>query len=353
MSALILVIGLRAMVGLPILQYPAMQNGVVTVTTTYAGADADIIAGFITSPLENVIAQANGIDYMTSSSQTGVSTITVNLRLNYNTGDALTEISTKVSSVLSQLPNGTQQPVLETEDRLHHRRDVHRLLQHRTRENQVTDYVARVVQPKLQAVAGVQVAEILGGKNFALRAWLDPDKLAALGLTATDVATALETNDYIAGLGTTKGRLIQVKLSAATNLHSAEEFRQLIIKNVDGAVIRLKDVAEVELGSDDYDSRTSFNGKGAVYIGIQVAPSANLLSVIGEVRSILPGIFADLPTGLTGTVLYDATDFVNTSIHEVVVSLFPGGADRDAGGVRFPRLLALGVHSPSSPSRSR
>lgn len=206
---------------------------------------------FITSPLENVIAQANGIDYMTSSSQTGVSTITVNLRLNYNTGDALTEISTKVNSVLSQLPNGTQQPVLElktgsTIDAMYIAFSSTVLA-----ENQVTDYVARVVQPKLQAVAGVQVAEILGGKNFALRAWLDPDKLAALGLTATDVATALETNDYIAGIGTTKGRLIQVKLSAATNLHSAEEFRQLIIKNVDGAVIRLKDVAEVELGSDE------------------------------------------------------------------------------------------------------
>lgn len=321
-SALILVIGVRAMFALPILQYPEMQNGVVTVTTTYAGADSDIIAGFITSPLENVIAQANGIDYMTSSSQTGVSSITVNLRLNYNTGDALTEISTKVSSVLNQLPNGTQQPILalktgSTIDAMYIAFSSTVLA-----ENEVTDYVARVVQPKLQAVAGVQVAEILGGKNFAMRAWLDPDKLASLGLTATDVATALETNDYIAGVGTTKGRLIQVKLSAATNLHSVEEFRELIIKNVDGAVVRLKDVADVTLGSDDYDSRTSFDGKSAVYIGIQVAPSANLLNVVAGVREMLPTIFADLPTGLSGTVLYDATDFVNTSIHEVVSSLF-------------------------------
>lgn len=321
-SALILVIGLRAMFSLPILQYPRMQNGVVTVTTTYAGADSDIIAGFITSPLENVIAQANGIDYMTSSSQTGASSITVNLRLNYDSGKALTEISTKVSSVLNQLPAGTQQPILalktgSTIDAMYIAFSSTVLA-----ENEVTDYVARVVQPKLQAVAGVQVAEILGGKNFALRAWLDPDRMASLGLTATDVATALKANDYISGVGTTKGGLIQVKLSAATNLHSVDEFRDLIIKNVSGAVIRLKDVANVTLGSDDYDSRTSFNGKSAVYIGIQVAPSANLLDVIEGVRHTLPTIISDLPTGLSGTVLYDATDFVNTSIREVISSLF-------------------------------
>ncbi|RAI42816.1 efflux RND transporter permease subunit [Rhodoplanes roseus] len=321
-SALILVIGLRAMFSLPILQYPQMQNGVVTVTTTYAGADSDIIAGFITSPLENVIAQANGIDYMTSSSQTGVSAITVNLRLNYDTGKALTEISTKVSSVLNQLPSGTQQPILalkvgSTIDAMYigFSSDI-------LAENQVTDYVARVVQPELQAVSGVQLAEILGGKNFALRAWLDPDKLAALGLTATDVATALETNDYISGVGTTKGRLVQVKLSAATNLRSVAEFKNLVIKNVSGAIVRLSDVANVTLGSDDYDSRTSFNGKSAVYIGIQVAPTADLLDVIRGVREVLPAIFADLPTGLTGTVLYDSTDYVNTSIAEVIRSLF-------------------------------
>ncbi|MBB5046066.1 multidrug efflux pump [Rhodopseudomonas rhenobacensis] len=321
-SALILVIGLRAMFSLPILQYPQMQNGVVTITTTYAGADSDIIAGFITSPLENVIAQANGIDTMTSSSQTGVSAITVHLRLNYDSGNALTEISTKVSSVLNQLPAGTQQPILAlkmgaTIDAMYIAFSSTVLA-----ENEVTDYVARVVQPKLQAVAGVQVAEILGGKNFALRAWLDPDKMASLGLTATDVASALKTNDYISGVGTTKGRLVQVKLSAATNMQSVQAFRDLIIKTVGGAVIRLKDVANVSLGSDDYDSRTSFNGKSAVYIGIQVAPSANLLDVIQGVRQTLPGILSDLPSGLSGTVLYDATQFVNTSIREVVISLF-------------------------------
>lgn len=325
-SALILVIGLRAMFALPVLQYPRMQNGVVTITTTYAGADAGIIAGFITTPLEQAIAQASGIDYMVSSSITGVSTITVNLRLNYDPGKALTEISTKVNSVLNQLPSGTQQPILalkvgQTIDAMYIGFSSTVLS-----ENQVTDYVARVVQPRLQAVPGVQVAEILGGKNFALRAWLDPDKLAAYGLTATDVSNALQANDYIAGVGTTKGRLVQMNLSAATNMTSVAQFENLIIKTVNGAVIRLRDVANVTLGADDYDSKTSFNGKSAVYVGIQVAPAANLLDVIGRVRQALPDIFADLPTGLTATVLYDSTEFVNSSIDEVIRSLFEAAA---------------------------
>src|SRR5579864_4898580 len=204
-SLMLLALGLRAMSSLPILQYPRTQNAVVTVTTTYYGADPDVIAGFITTPLENAIAQANGIDYMTSTSQSGVSTITINLRLNYDADKALTEISTKVSSVLNQLPSGSQQPVLtvqvgQTIDAMYigFNSDV-------LSRNQITDYLVRVVQPKLQAVPGVQTAEILGQKVFALRAWLDPQKLAAFGLTATDVSQALTANDYISGIGNTKG----------------------------------------------------------------------------------------------------------------------------------------------------
>ncbi|MDQ0456772.1 efflux RND transporter permease subunit [Rhizobium paknamense] len=324
-SALILVLGLKSMTTLPILQYPRTQNAIVTVTTTYAGADSDIIAGFITTPLENAIAQANGIDYMTSTSKTGTSTITVNLRLNYDSGKALTEINTKVNSVINQLPSSAEQPVLtlkvgQTIDSMYlgFKSDV-------LAPNQVTDYLTRVVQPKLQAVQGVQTAELLGAKKFALRAWLDPIKLAAYGLSASDVKTALTTNDYISGLGTTKGQLVQVNLSSSTNLHSLDEYRNLVVKQTNSAIIRLKDVANVTLGSDDYDSATSFNGQSAVYIGIQVAPSANLLDVINGVKAVLPEIKAQLPAGLTGEVIYDSTDFVNSSIDEVIHTLFEAG----------------------------
>ncbi|MCM2292668.1 efflux RND transporter permease subunit [Allorhizobium sp. BGMRC 0089] len=324
-SLLILVLGLKSMFSLPILQYPRTQNAIVTVTTTYAGADSDIIAGFITTPLENAIAQANGIDYMTSTSQTGTSTITVNLRLNYDSGKALTEINTKVNSVINQLPSGAQQPTLtlkvgQTIDAMYmgFSSDV-------LDANQVTDYLTRVVQPKLQAVEGVQTAELLGAKKFALRAWLDPVKMAAYGLSASDVKTALTSNDYISGLGTTKGNLIQVNLSSSTNLHTLAEYKNLIVKQVNNATIHLSDIANVTLGSDDYDSATSFNGKRAVYIGIQVAPTANLLNVINGVKAVFPEIKAQLPSGIDGQIIYDSTDFVNSSINEVIHTLFEAG----------------------------
>ena len=320
-SLMILALGLRAIGSLPVLQYPRTENAVVTVTTTYYGADPDVIAGFITTPLENAIAQANGIDYMTSASQSGVSVITVYLRLNYDADKALTEISTKVSSVLNQLPSGSQQPVLtvkvgQTIDAMYLGFDSDVLSR-----NKITDYLTRVVQPKLQAVPGVQTAEILGGQNFALRAWLDPTKLAAYGLTATDVSTALAQNDYISGLGTTKGEMVQATLTASTGLHTEDEFANLIIKHVNGAIVRLKDVANVTLGADNYETEVAFDGKPAVYVGIQVAPTANLLDVIAGVHKIFPEIHAQLPNGLRGAIVYDSTDFVNSAIKDVVRTL--------------------------------
>jgi multidrug efflux pump len=316
-SLLILVIGLRAAGSLPILQYPRTENAVVTVTTIYYGADPDVVAGFITTPLENAIAQSNGIDYMSSTSQSGTSTITVFLRLNYDADKALTEINAKINSVLNQLPSGTQQPTLtlklgETIDSLYIGFDSDALA-----PNQITDYLVRVVQPKLQAVPGVQTAELLGAKYLALRAWLDPAKLAAYGLTGTDVSTALSQNDFIAGVGATKGQMVQVNLTASTSLHTADEFANLVLKQANGAIVRLKDVADVTLGGDDYDTAVAFDGKQAVYVGIQVAPAANLLDVIKRVRQVFPGIQAQLPQGLNAAIVYDSTAFVNSSINEV------------------------------------
>jgi multidrug efflux pump len=201
-SLLILVVGARAFSALPVLEYPKTENAIITVTTTYYGADADVIAGFITTPLENAISQANGIDYMTSVSQTGVSTITLNLRLNYDSNRAMTEVNAKINSVLNQLPSGTQQPTMTVKVGQSLDAMIIGFASDQLGPNQITDYLTRNVQPAFQAVPGVQTAEFLGPKNFALRAWLDPQKLAAYKLTANDVTTALANNDYIAGVNT-------------------------------------------------------------------------------------------------------------------------------------------------------
>ena len=320
-SALILVLGVRALSDLAIRQYPKTENAIVTVTTAYYGADAQTIAGFITQPLEQAISQAQGIDYLSSSSVSGLSTITATLRLNYDANRALIQIQTQVSSVRNQLPPQAQQPVMnvqvgETIDAMYmgFRSDV-------LPANSITDYLARVVKPKLDALQGVQTAEILGGRQFALRAWLDPVRLAAHNVTASDVYQALASNNYLAAVGTTKGQMVSVDLTAGTDLHSVDEFKQLAIKQKDGAIVRLEDVANVVLGAEDYDANVSFSGKLAVFIGIKVAPDANILDVAQRVRNAMPDIQAQLPTGLSGEIVYDGTTFITSSIREVVKTL--------------------------------
>ncbi len=320
-SLAIMVLGLRSFGALQVLAYPKTENGIVTVSTAYPGADPESIAGFITTPIETAVAQANGIDYMTSVSQSGVSTITVNLRQNYDTSKAASEINIKVNSILNQLPLGALQPTItvkvgQTTDAMYIGFRSQTLA-----SNQITDYLTRVVVPQIQAIAGVQTAEIIGGQTFSLRAWLDPKKLASYGLTATDVYAALGSNDYISAVGNTKGEMVQVTLTSTSNLHSLKEFQDLIVKQINGSNIRLSDVAEVTLGADSYESKVRFDGKNGVFIGIQIAPTANLLTVIQGVRATLPEIKSQLPQGLEVNVAYDSTIFVNASIHEVAITL--------------------------------
>ena len=321
-SLLIFVLGLRSIGMLPIEQYPSTESAVVTVATTYTGADPATIAAFITTPLENSIAQAEGIDYLTSSSTQGSSSIQANLRLNYDAETAVSDINTKVNAVLNQLPKESQLPVItvatgETIDSMYigFYSDV-------LSANDITDYLIRVVQPQLQAVDGVQLAEILGGWTFALRVWLDPVKLAGFGITPADVARVLASNDFIAAAGRTDGNMFIVNLTANTNLVDIESFKKLIIKAENGVITRMGDVARVTLGSTSYDTQVKFDGKIAVYVGIKVAPSANLLQVVQAIRNIYPSIEEQLPEGLNGKIVYDSTLYVQSSINEVVSSLF-------------------------------
>lgn len=320
-SLMILVLGLRSMFGLPVRQYPKTENATVTVTTVYYGANPDVIAGFITTPIEAAVAQAQGIDYLTSSSSSGVSTVTATLQLNYDSNRALSEINTKVQSVLNQLPAEAQQPTLTVQIGEAIAAMYMGFNSTTIPSNKVTDYMVRVVQPKLQTIAGVKQAELIGGRQFALRAWLDPQKLAAVDLTATDVYTALANNNYLSALGTTKGQMVSVDLTAGTDLHSVEEFKELVIKQKGTSLVRLKDVANVTLGAESYDSGTRFDGKQSVFIGIQVAPDANVLSVVKNVRAAFPELVSQLPEGLHGEIVYDSTEYINSSISEVEKTL--------------------------------
>lgn len=321
-SLLILALGMRSLNLLAVRQFPYTENAVITVATTFTGADPAVVAGFITTPLENSISQASGIDYMTSTSTANSSTIQLYLTLNYDANKAIADVNARVNAVLNQLPAGTLLPVVtvavgETIDSMYmgFYSDV-------LATNQITDYLIRVVQPKLQAIDGVKNAEILGAKQYALRAWLDPVKLAGYGLTPADISAALASNDIISTAGRTDGSMVTMNITANTNLTTPEQFRNMVIKAANGAIIRLKDVSTVSLGATNYDTSVSFNGQTAVYIGIQVAPNVNILSVIDDVKAIFPGILQQLPEGLHGKIVYDTTEFVNSAIHEVEKSLF-------------------------------
>ncbi|MDX8412454.1 MAG: efflux RND transporter permease subunit [Mariprofundales bacterium] len=320
-SLLIMVLGMQAIISMPIRQYPETQNAVVTVSTVYFGADAKSVAGFITQPLEGAIAQAEGIDYLSSISVNGASTITATLRLNYDSNRALTDINAKVNGVLNHLPPEAQQPIIsvhvgETIDAMYMG-----FFSKVLPSNNVTDYLMRVVKPQLDGIEGVQQAEIIGARQFALRAWLDPARMAAYGVSASEVYAALAANNYLAALGSSKGQMVSVSLNAATSLHSVNEFKQLAIKQSNGAIVRLNDVANVVLGAEDYNLTTAFGGEKSVFIGIKVAPEANVLEVVQRVRDAFPAIQGQMPSGLSGKIVYDGTKFIDSSIHEVIKTL--------------------------------
>lgn len=321
-SLLITIAGLQAIRSLNVRQYPRSENAAVTVTTVYVGASADLVRGFVTTPLERAIAAADGIDYIESQSALGLSTIKVRLKLNYDSTKALAEISSKVDQVRNDLPPEAEVPVINIESAdsafasayLSFSSDA--LLQ-----NEITDYLTRVVQPRLAAVEGVQRADILGARTFAMRIWLKPERMAAFNVSPAQVRQALAANNYLAPLGQTKGALIQVNLTANTNLQTVEEFRQLVIRQQDGALVRLADIADVMLGAEDYTQEVRFSGQTAVFMGIWSLPNANALDVIQRIRQEMEVIQGDLPQGISARVAYDATEYIQDAINEVIKTL--------------------------------
>src|ERR1700733_11674515 len=321
-NLLILIAGLQSIRSLSVRQYPRSDISLVQVTTVYVGANADLVRGFITTPLERVIASADGIDYMESTSAQGLSTIIVHLKLNYDTNAALTQIQAKVAQVKNDLPPESQVPVidLQTADQEFAAMYIGFAAKDLD-ENQITDYLTRVVQPKLSAVSGVQRADILGNRTFAMRVWLKPDQMAARGVSPSDIKDALSKNNYLSALGSTKGSMVSVNLIANTDLRTPDDFKQMVIKQENGVVVRLGEVADVQLGAENYDQDVRFNGETATFMGIWVLPTANSLDVIKAVRKTLPAIQEQLPAGMKLGIPYDSTAYIQDAINEVLHTL--------------------------------
>lgn len=320
-SMLIFLFGINSIYKMQIRQYPKMENTVITIMTGYPGADAELIAGFITTPLESAVASAEGIDYMTSSSQQGLSTITLNIKLNFDPQIAFTDVMSKVQQTLNQLPKESQQPVILKKS------DSSTALMYISLDSkdmtpqQITDYATRVVQPQLQTVDGVAKADILGGQTYSMRIFMNPIKMAALNVTPADVSAVLASNNFLTAAGSTKSEYVAINVTAKTDLNNVGEFERLIVKSDKGSIIRLRDIAKVELGSQNYDSSVTFNSKKAVFISITPTPTANPLTVINDARKLFPSIVREFPPSLTGTIVYDATAFIRASIHEVMETI--------------------------------
>jgi multidrug efflux pump len=322
LSLLILVAGLQSIRNLNVRQYPRSDIATITVKTFFVGAAADLVRGFVTTPLERAIASADGIDYLESQSAQGLSIITVHLKLNYDTNAALTQIQSKLAQVRNDLPPEAQAPTIELQMSDSQYAIMYISFDSDTMDpSQVTDYLTRVVQPKLTAIGGVQKADILGARLFAMRIWLKSDRLAALNISPSQVQAALAANNYLSALGTTKGSMTLIDLIANTDLHTPQEFAQLVVRQQNNAIVRLSDIADVELGAEDYDMDVRFNGQKAVFMGIWVMPTANSLDVIDGVRAALPEIQKQLPVGMKMDVPYDGTRYIRDALHEVVHTL--------------------------------
>jgi multidrug efflux pump len=319
----IIIAGLQALRSLNVRQYPKLESATVTVRTPYVGASAELVRGFITTPLERSIAAADGINFIESQSIQGLSTISARLKLNFPASEALADISARVNQVRADLPPEAEVPAIAIEPSdaqvaamyLSFGSDI-------LEDNQLTDYLIRIIQPRLSAIEGVQKADIIGGSTFAIRAWLKPDRMAALNVSPAAVRQALSQNNYLSAVGETKGQLVQMNLTAATDLKTVEEFKQLVVKEDNGTLVRLQDVADVVLGADTYEQDVRMSGKKEVFMGVWVLPNANSLDVIGSVREEMDIIKSELPSGLRAAVAFDSTRYIENAVQEVRTTLF-------------------------------
>src|SRR3954452_13679184 len=320
-SLLILLIGGMSMLALPIRQYPRLFNTTITVTTSYPGASPDLIQGFITTPIEQAVSSAEGIDYLTSSSTQNTSTVTAYVKLNYDPNQALTDVMAKVQQVKYLMPEQAQDPIILKSTGQTTAVMYIGFASDELSSAAISDYLTRVVQPLLATVEGVASADILGGQTFAMRLWLDPVRMAAHNVSAADVTAAIRANNYQSAPGQAKGFYTVTNVEAKTGLIDVEQFKRMTVKSVDGAVVRMEDIGNVALGAQSWNSSVAMNGQQAVFIGVQATLTGNPLSLVTGVRALMPEIKRNLPPSVKMQVAYDSTRFIQSSIDEVQTTL--------------------------------
>ena len=320
-SLLILLIGFKAATSLPIRQYPKLSNTVITVTTAYPGASPELMQGFITTPIEQAVSAAEGVDYITSASTQGQSKISVFVKLNFDPNQALTEVLSKVNSVKYLIPKEANDPIILKSTGQTTAVMYLGFSSDELSGSAISDYLTRVVQPILSTVDGVASADILGGQTFAMRIWLDPARMAGRGVSPDDIAAAIRANNFQAAAGQAKGYFIVSNVTANTDLQNVDQFKRMTVKAKDGGFVRLEDVATVELSAQSTDASVAFSGERAIFIGVQATPQGNPLNIVTGVRALFPELERNLPPSLKMKVAYDSTKFIRSSIDEVEATL--------------------------------
>src|SRR5262245_32044069 len=318
----IVLVGWRALSNLPVQQYPSIESSSIVITTVYVGASAETVRGFLTTPIERAVSAIAGVDYIESTSRAGSSTVTIRLKLNHNSTAALAEVTARLQQVRSELPQEAEAPVVEVQraDRPYATFYVSFASKERS-VPAITDWLVRTLQPRLATLEGVQRVTINGGRQLAMRVWIDPNRLAALGLSPGDVQAALQRNNYLAAVGQTKGNVVQVNLLANTDLRSAEEFANLIVADRNGAIVRLSDVARVELGAEEATQTAKYNQQEGVYLAIYPNVGSNELTVAQRLRDEMDKIRPTLPQDIEMRLVWDGTMFMRNALHEITKTL--------------------------------
>ncbi len=317
LACMILLLGFQGIFNLSIRQYPKVDETAITITTAYPGASADLIQGFISAPIARAVASTENIDYVTSSSRPSSSTVTVQMKLGSNPDVALTEVLSKVQGVRGTLPDAAKDPVIVKGTGQQFAMMYISMQNPNMTKEQLTEYIERVIRPRMSTVEGVADVQIFGAQEYSMRVWIDPIKLAARGVTASEVLVAINNSNFLSAPGNTQNEYVVSSITVRSTLQTPEAFAALPLRSTDGNVVRLRDVARVELAAANTDTRVSFNGKPGTFLAIFPTPAANPLTTAAALTKLVPQIQETLPKGMTIEVVYDATGQISASIDEV------------------------------------